>query len=64
LVSSYIAIDGGVVLMENNVSCNIVRVGNINIEMFDGIVRLLTDVRHIPKIKNNLIYLGVYDCGG
>jgi hypothetical protein len=32
--------------------------------MFNGIVRMLTDVRHVPKLKNNLISLGVLDFGG
>jgi hypothetical protein len=32
--------------------------------MFDGIIRTLTDVRHVPELKKNLISLGVLDSGG
>jgi len=32
--------------------------------MFDGIVRTLTKVRHVPKLKNNLISLGFLDSRG
>ena len=32
--------------------------------MFDGVIRTLTGVRHVPKLKKNLISLGVLDsCG-
>jgi hypothetical protein len=49
--SSYQAIDGGIVLMGNNVSCKTVGIGSIKIKMFDGIVRMLIEVRHVPKLK-------------
>jgi hypothetical protein len=32
--------------------------------MYDGTVRTLTDVRHVPKLRKNLISLGVLDSGG
>ena len=47
--------------MGNNVSCTIFGVGSIMINMFDGIVRNLTNVRRVPEIKNILISLGVLD---
>ena len=32
--------------------------------MFDGVIRTLVDVRHVPKLKKKLISLGVLDsCG-
>ena len=32
--------------------------------MFDGVIRTLTDVRHVPRLKKILICLGVWDsCG-
>ena len=32
--------------------------------MFDEVIRTLTDVRHVPELKKNLISLGVLDsCG-
>jgi hypothetical protein len=50
--------------MGNDISCKIVGIGRIKINMFDGIVRTLMDVRHVPELKRNLISLGVLDSGG
>jgi hypothetical protein len=52
------------VFMGNGIPYKIVGVGSIRIRMFDGIVRELAYVRYVPKIKSNLISLGVlYSCG-
>jgi hypothetical protein len=40
--SSYQVVDGGIVLMGNNVPCKIVGVPIINFKMFDNIIRTLT----------------------
>jgi hypothetical protein len=32
--------------------------------MFDGTVKILTEVRHVPELRKNLISLGVLDTGG
>ena len=32
--------------------------------MFDGVVRILTNVKHIPKLRRSLISLGVVDTLG
>ena len=47
----------GIVLMGNNVSCKITGIGTVRIKMFDGFVRTLGDVGHIPDLKRNLILL-------
>jgi hypothetical protein len=39
-------------------------IGSIRIKMFDGSVKILTDVRHVPELRKNLISLGVLDTGG
>ena len=32
--------------------------------MFDGVIRTLTDVRHVPELKKKIIFVGVLDsCG-
>jgi len=62
--STYQSIDDGVVFMGNYFSCKIVGVGRIQIKMYDGTVRMLTNVRHVPKLRNNLIYLGFLDSSG
>ena len=50
--------------MNNDVSCKVARIGNIKIKMFDGVVRMLCDVRHVPNLRKNLISLGTLDCNG
>eukprot|EP01018_Ginkgo_biloba_P027656 Gb_41806 [translate_table: standard] len=62
--SSYQPVDGSVVFMGNDVSCETVGIGSVKIRMFDGIVRTLTEVRHVPELKKNLISLGVLDSAG
>lgn len=50
----------GIVLMENNVSCKTIGIGNIKIKMFDGVVRTLVKIRHVPNLKKNLISLDAF----
>ncbi|KAL5573220.1 hypothetical protein UlMin_022817 [Ulmus minor] len=54
----YREIDGGKVLMGNNVACQIIGIGNISIRMFDGSVKILSGVRHVPNLHQNLISIG------
>ena len=61
---NYKSINGGTVLMGNNMSCKVVGIGTIQIKMHDGIVRTLTGVRHVPELKKNLISLGILDSQG
>ncbi|GJU74030.1 retrovirus-related pol polyprotein from transposon TNT 1-94 [Tanacetum coccineum] len=56
--------DGGHVFMGNDSPCKVVGIGTIRIKMHDGVVRTLTDVRHVPDLKKNLISLGVLDSKG
>ncbi|KAH9744862.1 hypothetical protein KPL70_003863 [Citrus sinensis] len=58
------AVDGGRVLMGNNNVCNIVGIGSVKIKMFDGTIRSLHEVRHAPRLKRNLISLGMLDSLG
>ena len=50
-----------VVLMGNNASCKVVGIGTVCIMMFDGVVRTLCDIRHVPDLKKNLISLSTLD---
>ncbi|KAH9697399.1 hypothetical protein KPL71_023589 [Citrus sinensis] len=61
LFHTYKSVDGGRVLMGNNNVCKIVGMGSVKIEMFDGSVQTLSDVRHAPRLKRNLISLGMLD---
>ena len=61
---SYKSINDGVVYMDNDVSCNVVGIGSIQIKIFDGTNKILTDVRYVPELRKNLISLGVLDTNG
>ena len=62
--SSYQSIDDGVVYMGNDISCKILRIRIIKIRMYDGTVKTLTEVRHVPELRKNLIYVGVLNTAG
>ncbi|KAG8473064.1 hypothetical protein CXB51_035003 [Gossypium anomalum] len=63
-LTTYEIMSEGVVLMGNNALCKIEGVGTIKVKMFDGVVRTLTDVRHVPELKRNLILLSTLDSKG
>jgi len=50
--------------MDNNVVCKTVGIGNIRMRMFDGHVRTLTNVRHVPDLRKNLLSLGSWEAQG
>ena len=50
--------------MGNDVSCMVFRIGNITFKMFDGVIRTLCDVRHVPNMRKELISLGTLDGNG
>lgn len=49
--------DGDSVLMDDNIPYKIVGVGSIQIKMSGGIIRTLTEMKHIPTMMRNLILL-------
>ena len=65
LFSSYESVqNGGTVRMGNNTPCQVIGMGTVKIKMFDGIVRTLTEVRHVPTMSRNLISLSTLDIKG
>ncbi|KAG8486119.1 hypothetical protein CXB51_019467 [Gossypium anomalum] len=62
--TTYEMVSEGDVLMGNNASCKITGVGTIKVKMFDEVVRTISDVRHIPELKRNLISLSTLDSKG
>ncbi|KAL0440731.1 UNVERIFIED_CONTAM: Retrovirus-related Pol polyprotein from transposon TNT 1-94 [Sesamum radiatum] len=50
--------NSGSVYLGDDRCCNIISVGDARIKMYDGTIRTLSDVRHIPDLKKNLISLG------
>ncbi|KAE8688972.1 hypothetical protein F3Y22_tig00110945pilonHSYRG00013 [Hibiscus syriacus] len=61
---TYKVVSVGIVLMGNNASCKITGIGSVKVNMHDGIVRTLSDVRHVPDLKCNLILLSTLDTKG
>ena len=47
--------------MGNDATCPVIGIGTVKIKMFDGVMRVLSNVRHVPDIRNNLISLGILD---
>ncbi|KAK2990880.1 hypothetical protein RJ640_007601 [Escallonia rubra] len=62
--ATYLSFDGGKVLIGNDVSYKVVGISSISIRMYDGIVRTLTNVRHVPELRKTLISLGTLDSNG
>ena len=57
----YQSYDGSMVLMGNNSICKVVGIRTVSLKMFDGVVREITQVRHVPDLKRNLISVGMLD---
>ena len=57
-------VNSGSTLMGNDASCRAVEIGSIKVNMFDGVIRMLCDVRHVPNLRKNLISLGTLDGNG
>ena len=60
---SFKNLDGGLVQMSDNFTCNMNGVCIVLIKMFDGMVRELKNVRYIPQMKN-LISIGALEVHG
>ena len=52
------------VMIGNDASCRVVETGNIRVKMFDGVIRTLCGVRHVPDLRKNVISLGTLDGNG
>ena len=50
--------------MGNNASCKVAGIRIVHIKMFDGVVRTLDDVKHVPGLKRNLISLSTHEARG
>ena len=62
--STYKSVHKGAVLMGNNSSCKVAGIRKVRITIFDGVVRTLGDIRHVPDLKINLIFLSTLDAKG
>jgi len=50
--------------MGNGLPCEVVGIGSVKLQMFDGVVRTVTNVRHIPGMMKNIISLGMLEANG
>jgi len=48
---TYKSVNSGIVTMGKGAHFKITGIGNIRIKMFDGVVRTLFDVRHVPDVE-------------
>ena len=62
--TTYQLISGGEVLMGNNMTCKVMGIGTVRIKMYDGVVRILSNVCHVPDLRKNLLSLGIFDSQG
>ena len=62
--NSYEKIDGRQVLLANNKACKVVGIGTVTLKLIDGVTNTLQGVRHVPKLRRNLISLGMLDKQG
>src|SRR3954468_13356783 len=61
---TYQPCDGSIVLMGNDAACKVIGIENIRMRMFDGQVRTLSNVRHVPDMRKNLLSLGALEAQG
>ena len=58
---TYKPYNGGMVQMSNDATCPVIGIGTVKIKMFGGVVRVLSNAKHVPDLRKNLISLGVLD---
>lgn len=61
LFNIFQSIDEEKVLMGNHSVCKVNKIGNVKLKLEYGVMRTLSNVRYIPKLKRNLIFLRVLD---
>jgi hypothetical protein len=54
---TYRSVNSGIVTMGNGAHCKITGIENIRIKMFDGVVRTLCDVRHVPEMEKKFNFI-------
>ena len=62
--STYLKVDGKKVTMGHEATRSIVVVGDVKCIMFDGVVRKLIRVLHVPGMNRHLISLSIFDKEG
>lgn len=60
LFDTYKSYEGGIVMTGNHISCKTAVLERLK-KMFDGVVRMLTDMTHIQDLRLSLISLDTFD---
>jgi len=47
--------------MSDDHPCKVEGIGTVCIKMFDGMVRELKEVRYVPQVKKNRIFIGALE---
>ncbi|CAL8168905.1 unnamed protein product [Prunus armeniaca] len=58
---TYKKVSSGEVLMGDDSSCPVKGIDTVRIRMFNGMIRVLGNVRYVPRLRKNLISLGTLD---
>ena len=61
---TYISVNSSIFTMGNSAHCKISGICNIKIKMFDGVVKMSCDIRHVSEMEKNLVSLGTLDLNG
>lgn len=64
LFSTYESVDDGIILLGNNEPCKVIGLRTIKLKMHDRVIMILSNVCHVPELKENLISLGTLDANG
>ena len=64
MFSTYAAHDGGLVWMTNNTLSRFIGKGSVQFYMTEGKFLTLTEVRHVPNLRKNLIFIRILDSKG
>jgi hypothetical protein len=51
-------------MLMGNDRCKAIGIDTIKVRMFDGVVKILTNVRYVPDLKKNMISLSTLDSLG
>ena len=62
--ATYMLVNSCSVLMGNDVLYRVFIMENIRVKMFDGAIRTLCNVIHVPDLRKNLISLGTLNSNG
>ena len=57
-------VNGGKVLMGNDQACSVTGIGLVMFQLWDGSFRVVEGVRLVPKLRRNLLSLGMLDSNG